>query len=84
MKYTEKIIKKYVIATPDTPTKYIRSMGNGNYLIVDDIEKASKTMGQKVAESLLNYFYYDTGADIDFVIVPVTITYTFDDSDVEG
>ena len=84
MKYTEKTIKKYVIATLDNPTKYIRSMGHGEYLIVDDIEKASKTMGRKVAESLLNYFYHDTGTDMEFVIVPVTITYVFDDSDIEG
>lgn len=84
MKYIEKKIKKYVIATLDTPTKYIRSKGHGEYVIVDDIEKASKTMGRKVAESVMNYFYYDTGMDMELVVVPVTITYEFDEADMEG
>ncbi len=75
-RYTEKIIKKYVIATLDIPTLYLRKTPTKNeYCFTDNIEIATKANSRKVTEQILRYYYQDTGLDIELVIVPIEITY---------
>ena len=46
-KQVEKTMTKYVIATLDFPTSYVRALGWGKYVFTDNIEYATKT-GKKV------------------------------------
>lgn len=75
MKFLEKKVRKYVVASVSQPTRYLLSMHFGNWMLVDDIEKASKTMKKSVAEDLKEYYYNDTFSNEEFVVVPVDITY---------
>lgn len=75
-KYLEKKTKKYVIATLDTPTLYLKKTpAKKEYYFVEDIEIATKTMSEKLANSILSYYYSDTGLDTELVVVPIEITY---------
>ena len=75
-KYLEKKIRKYVIATLDNPTLYLKKMpAKKEYYFVEDIEVATKAMNKRLAKSILQYYYMDTGLDIEMVVVPVDITY---------
>lgn len=73
----EKVIKKYVIATLDNPTQYlVKIPQKPEYLFTEDIEKATKTTSKKLANTILDYFYYDTNLrGMELVIVPIEITY---------
>ena len=75
-KLLEKKVTKYVIATLDAQTLYLKKVyQQKKYVFTDDIEYATKTMTKDVAQIILDYFYSDTGDNIDLVIVPVEITY---------
>lgn len=75
-KYLEKKIRKYVIATLDNPTLYLKKIpAKKEYYFVEDIEIATKTMSKKLAESILQYYYLDTGLDTEMVVIPVDIIY---------
>ena len=75
-KYLEKKIKKYVVATFDNPTLYLKKIpAKKEYYFVEDIETATKTMSKKMAELILQYYYLDTGLDTEIVVVPIEITY---------
>ena len=75
-KYLEKKKRKYVIATLDNPTLYLKKIpAKKEYYFVEDIEVGTKAMSKKLAESILQYYYYDTGLDTELVIVPIEITY---------
>lgn len=83
-KYVEKIDRKYVIATLDIPTQYLRKdVLGGTYCFVDDIEVATKTSRKSIATEVLQYFYRDTGINMELVIVPVDITYEIVDEENE-
>lgn len=74
--YLEKKVRKYVIATLDNPTLYLKKIpAKKEYYFVEDIEVATKTMSKKLAESILQYYYLDTGLDTEMVVVPIDITY---------
>lgn len=74
--YLEKKVRKYVIATLDNPTLYLKKIpAKKEYYFVEDIEVATKAMSKKLAESILQYYYLDTGLDIEMVVVPIDITY---------
>ena len=76
-KILEKKITKYVIATLDNPTLYLKKIyQQKKYVFSEDIEYATKTMSRDVAKIILDYYYSDTGDDIELVIVPVEITYS--------
>lgn len=78
--YIELEQKKYVIATLGNPTNYLISKHFGKYAFTDSIEAATKTRSKKLANELLGYFYQDTEIkDLDMVVVPVTITYSFEE-----
>lgn len=75
-KYLEKKIRKYVIATLDNPTLYLKKTPTKNeYCFVEDIEAATKTLKQAMGEQILKYYYYDTGLNTELVVVPIDITY---------
>lgn len=72
--YTEKEMIKYVIATMDG--KYLKKIpSKKEYYFVDDIEIATKTTSKKMMKQVLEYYYQDTGMNVDMVIIPVKITY---------
>ena len=73
--FIEKKCFKYVIATLDNPTMYLRYLLDGKYVFVDDIERATKTLKYKLANDLKKYYYNDTKDNTDLVIIPVRITY---------
>ena len=74
-KHVEKKCLKYVIATLDNPTMYLRYLLNRKYSFVDDIEQATKTLDYALAENIKGYYYKDTGMDTELIIIPVEITY---------
>ena len=75
-RYLEKKIRKYIIATLDNPTLYLKKIpAKKEYYFVEDIEVATKATSKKMAESILQYYYMDTGLDIEMVVVPVDIIY---------
>ncbi len=75
-KYIEKKVRKYVLATLDQPTLYLlKHPFQKEYLFTDDIEAATKTIKMDVAQYVRNFYYMDTGAKIDLVIIPIDITY---------
>lgn len=72
--YIEKKITKYVIATMDG--KYLKKTpAKKEYCFVEDIELATKAMTRKMINMILDYYYMDTGLEIELVVVPVNITY---------
>ena len=71
----EQELKRYVIATLNVPTLYLKSLHMGNYCFVDNLVEATKTVNKNVAEQMKNYFYQDTGLNIDLVVVPLKIKY---------
>ena len=75
-KYLEKEEKKYVIATMDNPTLYLKKTpAKPEYIFTPDISIATKAVSYKVAEQIRKYYYCDTDVALDLVIVPVSITY---------
>lgn len=74
-KYKEKTVRKYVIATLDNNTQYLRSLHWGKYTF-SDIEGCSKFNSLKLANEMINYYRSDTN-DVEtlLVVVPVEITY---------
>lgn len=75
-KYLEKKTRKYVIATLDNPTLYLKKTPAKNeYCFVEDIEVSTKAISKTVMEQILRYYYLDTNLDMELVIVPIEITY---------
>lgn len=79
--YIEKQTTKYVIATMDG--KYLKKTpAKKEYYFVDDIELATKAMTKKMINTILDYYYMDTGLNIELVIIPVNITYELVDETI--
>lgn len=77
MKILEKQIRKYVIATLSSPTRYLKSLHFGRYCFVEDIEGATKFLSKKLTNKMISYYIADTGdSDVELVVVPVEITYS--------
>ena len=74
-KYIEKKCLKYVIATLDNPTMYLKYLLDGKYSFVEDIEYATKTLKCKLANDIKDYYYKDTGMDTELIVIPVEVTY---------
>ena len=75
-RYLEKQEQKYVIATLDKETYYLKKTpAKPEYMFVTDVSMATKSVSYKIAEQIKNYYYYDTNSNLDLVIVPVMITY---------
>ena len=79
--YMEKKITKYVISTIDG--KYLKKTpAQKEYFFVEDIELATKAMTRKMINTILDYYYMDTGLDTELVILPVVITYELIDETI--
>ena len=75
-RYLEKKIIKYVAATLDNPTLYLKKTpAKSEYCFVEDIEMATKTLSKKLMDQVVSYYYLDTKMDIELVAVPIEITY---------
>ena len=72
-KYKEKEIKKYVIADLSQPTNDLKSMKDGRYSFIDNVVIATKFVNRYTAQEICNECIRNT--NIDFVVVPVLITY---------
>ena len=81
-KYLEKKTKKYVIATLDNPTLYLKKTpGKVEYCFVEDIEVATKALSLSVMKQILKYYYLDTRLDTELVVIPIEITYEIIDEE---
>ena len=72
-KFTEKELKKFVIADLSNPTNYIMSKRNGNYCLIDNIVAATKFISKNVANNICEECKQNTG--IDLVVIPINIIY---------
>ena len=82
-RYLEKKIIKYVAATLDNPTLYLKKTpAKPEYCFVEDIEMSTKTLNKKLMEQIISYYYIDTKINVELVAVPVEITYEIIDDTV--
>ena len=82
-RYLEKKIIKYVAATFDNPTLYLKKTpAKSEYCFVEDIEMATKTLNKKLMDQIISYYYSDTRMDITLIAVPIEITYEVIDDTV--
>ena len=78
IEHNELVINRYVIASFDNPTTYLRTMDGENgatYLLTDTLEYASKTYSKTIAKYLLQMYRDRTGDMQDFVVLPLRIKY---------
>ena len=75
--YLVKRKKKYIIATLNSPTTYLKSLGQEEgFVFTDNIECASKTLSKEVANYLINCFYQENNnIEIELVVLPIYISY---------
>lgn len=75
MYFLEDVLKRYVIATLDVPTKYLVFKDN-SISFTSKISRCTKTVSKNTAKSIRDEFYaYTKRIDIELAIVPVQITY---------
>lgn len=75
-RYLEKKVIKYVAATLDNPTLYLKKTpATPEYCFVGDIETATKTLNKRLMEQIISYYHSDTKLDTLLVAVPIEITY---------
>ena len=74
MIYTEEY-KRYVIASLDERTEYIKVLGNKQYGLVPTVAGATKYDRRSTANLILEYYRQATGDMRSFVVLPVLITY---------
>lgn len=74
-KHLENVLNRYVIATLETPTRYLIFKDN-NISFTKHISRATKTGGLNTARSIREEFYaYTKANNIELVILPLRITY---------
>lgn len=74
-KYIEKQLRRYVIATLDSPAQYLL-VEDGEVSFTNDIIKCTKAVSKRTAEYMRNLFYEKTRqTDIELVVIPLVITY---------
>ena len=73
--YLEKILNRYVIATLETPTRYLIFKDN-NIAFTKHIAQSTKSVSKNTARTIRDEFYVYTGmTDIELVILPIKISY---------
>ncbi len=67
---------KYVVATLDNEGRalYLHSLHGGQYLMVEEIEYATKLKGRETARDFYQFAVHDL-PDRELVLLPVIITY---------
>lgn len=71
VEHLEKELNRYVIATFDNPTNYLKANGNCNYSFIDNIQFATKFVRYEDALEVL----YSIKYEIDLVILSLKIKY---------
>ena len=77
-KILDKKIRRYVIATVDSPTVYLNASllsRGGGYTFFKDMDRTTKFQNKSDAEWLLKLYRQETGDDVEMVVVPVDISY---------
>ena len=73
--YLESVLNRYVIATLETPTRYLVFKDN-NITFTKHISKSTKSASKNTARSIRDEFYSYTGMrDMELVILPIRISY---------
>lgn len=73
--YLEDVLERFIIATVDSPTRYLVFKDN-NIAFTKHISRATKTASKGTARVIRDDFYLYTGeTDIDLVILPIKISY---------
>ena len=84
--YLEYVLERYVIATTDSPTKYL-VFKDDRISFTKHISNATKTAGRITANTIRNEFYAFTGRDdIELVVLPIRISYEIirEEDSIEG
>ena len=73
--HLENILDRFVIATLETPTRYLIFKDN-NITFTNNIARCTKSASRNTARTIREEFYAYTGmTDIELVILPVRISY---------
>ena len=73
--HLENVLDRFVIATLETPTRYLIFKDN-NITLTNNIARCTKTVSWTIARTIRDEFYAYTGmTDIELVILPVKISY---------
>lgn len=85
--YLENVLNRFVIATLETPTRYLVFKDN-NITFTNNIARCTKSVSKTTARAIRDEFYTYTGmTDIELVILPVKISYEIiqeEESMIEG
>lgn len=85
--YLENVLNRFVIATLETPTRYLVFKDN-NITFTKHIAKSTKAASRNTARTIRDEFYAYTGmTEIELVILPVKISYEIiqeENSMIEG
>lgn len=74
-KYLENVLNRFVIATLETPTRYLIFKDN-NITFTKHIVKSTKSASRNTARTIRDEFYAYTGmTDVELVILPLKISY---------
>ncbi len=74
MMYIEERLR-YVIASLDDPTKYVKVLGGKKYTLMESLVAATKYDNRKLANYMIQCYRESTGDLRDLVVLPVMITY---------
>ena len=76
-RYEEKRIKRYVIASFDSPTLYLYRLPgcSDQYAFTQNIDYAVKTVNQTDALLIKNDYLCQNGIQLDLVVLPINIVY---------
>lgn len=72
-KFTEKILKRYVIADLSSDTNYLVANGFKTYSFINNISVCTKFVEYNIAELICNEC--SAKYNLDLVVVPIEITY---------
>ena len=74
-KHLESILDRYVIASLETPTRYL-IFKDDNISFTNNIARSTKTASRNTARTIRDEFYaYTRMTDIELVILPIKISY---------
>jgi hypothetical protein len=74
-KHLENVLDRFVIATLETPTRYLVLKDN-SITFTNNIARCTKSVSKTTARTIRDEFYVYTGmSDIGLVILPIKISY---------
>lgn len=73
----EREYTRYVVATlnQDGKAMYLHSLHDGEYMLVEEIEYATKLRGRGAAMDFYKFAVHDFGPNVELVLLPVIISY---------